>query len=179
MSEPTNQKTIESNSLLFLDCLSTPLISKTQNLDTSTGRIERRVAKNRRGRETAIKPVLSQEEDDAGELAGFIDYLATEIFGSLPEELRRLTYSTWLNTPSLQTTYTLPLPSTTITLLLNTMPVSLGNVACLCRACHSFVHQIASNEELARDWYTVEKLGEREDVMAFTKWVGRVRWKGR
>jgi hypothetical protein len=52
-------------------------------------------------------------------------------------------------------------------------------VAWLCRACHSYVHQIASNEELARDWSSVEKLSEREDVQRWAKWVGRVRWKAR
>ncbi|KAL5380796.1 hypothetical protein DPSP01_007597 [Paraphaeosphaeria sporulosa] len=33
---------------------------------------------------------------------------------------------------------------------------SLNSVAWLCRACHSFVHRLAGNEELARGWYTVE-----------------------
>lgn len=55
----------------------------------------------------------------------------------------------------------------------------LANVAWLCRACHSFVHRVASNEELAREWYTVESLEEREDVRRFVGWVGSVRWKKR
>jgi hypothetical protein len=42
-----------------------------------------------------------------------------------------------------------------------------------------FVHRVATNEELAREWYTVERLVEREDVIAFTNWVGGVRWKAR
>ncbi|KAL9121717.1 MAG: hypothetical protein Q9187_001724 [Circinaria calcarea] len=53
----------------------------------------------------------------------------------------------------------------------------LNSVAWLCRACHSFVHRVASNEELARDWWTVELLTAREDVQAWATWVGRVRWK--
>ncbi|RAH45463.1 HNH endonuclease, partial [Aspergillus brunneoviolaceus CBS 621.78] len=40
----------------------------------------------------------------------------------------------------------------------------LNSVAWLCRACHSFVHRMASNEELAREWFTVERICEREDV---------------
>ncbi|KAF2470298.1 uncharacterized protein BDR25DRAFT_262091, partial [Lindgomyces ingoldianus] len=40
----------------------------------------------------------------------------------------------------------------------------LGSVAWLCRACHSFVHRVAGNEELAKQWYTVELLEGREDV---------------
>lgn len=55
----------------------------------------------------------------------------------------------------------------------------LNSVAWLCRACHSFVHRMASNEELAREWYTVDRILEREDVQDWAKWVGRVRWKTR
>jgi len=38
---------------------------------------------------------------------------------------------------------------------------------------------VASNEELAREFYTAELLGAREDVRAFGEWVGRLRWQGR
>jgi hypothetical protein len=72
----------------------------------------------------------------------------------------------------------------------------LGSVAWLCRACHSFVHRVCSNEELARHWYvvlegveettansmiryTVELLEDREDVQKWIGWVGKVRWKAR
>jgi 5-methylcytosine-specific restriction endonuclease McrA len=55
----------------------------------------------------------------------------------------------------------------------------LNKVAWLCRACHSYVHKIASNEELAREWFSVELLLEREDVQKWATWVGRVRWKAR
>ena len=49
----------------------------------------------------------------------------------------------------------------------------------LCRACHSFVHRVASAEELAKEFYTVEALVRRDDVQSFAKWVGGVRWKSR
>ncbi|CAG8961307.1 hypothetical protein HYFRA_00013768 [Hymenoscyphus fraxineus] len=55
----------------------------------------------------------------------------------------------------------------------------LEDVAWICRGCHSFIHSVATNEELAREFYTVEKLLEREDVIAFAKWIGGVRWKAR
>lgn len=55
----------------------------------------------------------------------------------------------------------------------------LNSVAWLCRACHSFVHRMASNEELARNYWSVDKLMEREDVVAWANWVGRVRWKAK
>ncbi|KAF5378182.1 hypothetical protein D9615_007554 [Tricholomella constricta] len=43
----------------------------------------------------------------------------------------------------------------------------LNSVAWLCRPCHTTVHHVATNEELARDYYTVESLLQREDI---TKW---------
>lgn len=55
----------------------------------------------------------------------------------------------------------------------------LNKVAWLCRACHTFVHKIATNEELAREWFDVDALMEREDVQRFARWVGGVRWKSR
>ena len=55
----------------------------------------------------------------------------------------------------------------------------LNSVAWLCRACHSFVHRMASNEELAREWYTVEKILQREDVQDWARWASRIRWKAR
>lgn len=55
----------------------------------------------------------------------------------------------------------------------------LQAVAWLCRACHSFVHNLAGHEELARSYFTVERLLAREEVRSFAAWVGRVRWKAR
>ncbi|KAJ5908976.1 hypothetical protein N7495_001658 [Penicillium taxi] len=53
----------------------------------------------------------------------------------------------------------------------------LNSVAWLCRACHSFVHRMASNEELAREWFTVDRILERKDVQDWAMWVSKVRWK--
>lgn len=53
----------------------------------------------------------------------------------------------------------------------------LNSVAWLCRACHSFVHRMASNEELAKEWYTVDRICSREDVQKWAQWVQRIRWK--
>ncbi|POS70107.1 hypothetical protein DHEL01_v211496 [Diaporthe helianthi] len=46
----------------------------------------------------------------------------------------------------------------------------LQSVAWLCRACHSFVHGIAGHEELAREFFTVERLLGREEVRSFAAW---------
>jgi hypothetical protein len=58
-------------------------------------------------------------------------------------------------------------------------PWRLNSVAWLCRACHSFVHRIAGNEELAREYWSVELLTVRADVQKWARWVGAVRWKAK
>lgn len=55
----------------------------------------------------------------------------------------------------------------------------LNSVAWLCRACHSFVHRMASNVELAKEWYSVDRILQRDDVQKFASWVSKVRWKKR
>lgn len=56
---------------------------------------------------------------------------------------------------------------------------ALQKVAWLCRACHSFLHRILTNEEMAREWYDVENLVRREDVQNWANWIRRIRWKAR
>lgn len=58
-------------------------------------------------------------------------------------------------------------------------PEDLQNVAWLCGACHRFVHRFAGHEELAREYFTVERLLGAEKVQRFAEWAGRLRWKGR
>lgn len=55
----------------------------------------------------------------------------------------------------------------------------LQNVAWLCRACHSFVHRFAGHDELAKEYFTMERLLEQEEIRSFAGRVGRVRWKAR
>ncbi|KAE8450026.1 hypothetical protein EG329_007165 [Mollisiaceae sp. DMI_Dod_QoI] len=111
-------ETESSNFQLFRECLSTPLIEKS----STTPEKKTRKARGSCRRKTAIKPVTVEEPDDAEELADFIDYIAQEIFTNLPSDLRTLTYSAWLNTPSLQFTYTDPLPTTTAHKILDPLP---------------------------------------------------------
>jgi hypothetical protein len=128
-----------ANFQLFRECLSTPLIEKSSITPPKKGR------KARAGRKTAIKSLsvsAAEEPNDAAELADFVDvsdlgvqksnclltkkqYLATEIFTNLPPELRTLTYSTWLNTPSLQAQYSVPIPPATLSNIINTLPLSI------------------------------------------------------
>ncbi|OCT44019.1 hypothetical protein CLCR_00131 [Cladophialophora carrionii] len=197
-------------------------------------------------------------EPDPSELAEFSDYLAMEIFSSLPEQLQHLSHQS-LRNESLSEKWSLPLTLTVLEELVahisgdvidsltayglivppgsdvqsflapvlsgyisavttpppkwidtrtdaceicerEWVPMTyhhlipkqvhakvlkrnwheehqLNSVAWLCRACHSFVHRMASNEELARDWYTVDLICQREDVQKWAQWVRRVRWK--
>lgn len=186
-------------------------------------------------------------------------FLASEVFTSLPSTLQTLSYTAIQQTPTLlTTTYPIPLPYSLLESLTSTLPTSvsdtlttygilssatdipellsplltdyisavtapppiwsttrteaceicerswiplsyhhliprsvhdkvrkrgwneewqLNSVAWLCRACHGFVHRMASNEELAREWFTVERIMNREDVTVWAGWVGRIRWK--
>ncbi|KAF4556184.1 Hypothetical protein D9617_1g080590 [Elsinoe fawcettii] len=243
----------ESNYAIFRECLSELITSRLAPTK------ERRRVK---GRKNEIKPVATpanDEENNAEDLGEFIDYLATEIFPSLPPPLRTLSYSLLQSTPSFSETYSLPLspsfsedltshlppsvpesfstyallpPSQSLDRLLEPVFTSyisavstpppehtplqkateceicarehlpltyhhliprsmhakavkrgwveqweVQKVAWLCRACHSFVHRVATNEELAREWNSVERLVEREDVQGWAGWVGRIRWR--
>ncbi|RDL32558.1 Uncharacterized protein BP5553_09014 [Venustampulla echinocandica] len=256
----------EANFQLFRDCLSTPLIDKSSTSPPKKKKKIRR-ARGTGSRKATVQIPQNVEEDldrqnDAEDLAEFIDYLASEIFTSLPQDLRTLTYSIYFNNASLQAKYSLPLSTQAFAQLLHTTAPSatdtliayystspdddlssllshtltaylthhttpppppsqtrdlaqacelcerswipltyhhlipravhakvqkrgwhtedrLNSVAWLCRACHSFIHRVASNEELAKEWYTVERLRARDDVGGFVGWVGGVRWKAR
>jgi len=52
----------------------------------------------------------------------------------------------------------------------------LNAVAWLCRYCHSMVHKVATNEELAQHFYTVDLLLAREDILKWKDWVCRQRY---
>lgn len=52
----------------------------------------------------------------------------------------------------------------------------LNAVAWLCRPCHSAVHKSASNEDLAREYYTVELLMQTESIQRWAAYASRQRW---
>ncbi|KAI4092265.1 MAG: hypothetical protein L6R37_007602 [Teloschistes peruensis] len=247
-----------SNFDLFRECLSGRLVQRSTLDNAQTTR--RRKSK---GRKKEIKPVedgLDKTAPQAEELSEFIDYLASEIFQSLAEELQCLSHSVFHSDARVSERFRDPLPPNTVEQVFAVIPVSvaesleayglledqgdlpkfllpvfqdyvntaiaappvwsstrtsaceicerdwiplsyhhliprqmhakaikrgwheewrLNSVAWLCRACHSFLHRIASNEELAREYWTVKRLLEREDVIAWASWVGRVRWKAK
>ncbi|KAL2752235.1 hypothetical protein ACRALDRAFT_1073089 [Sodiomyces alcalophilus JCM 7366] len=254
----------------FRDCLSDALIGRMTQSSTKTKTKRRRTKKDSQP-EILPNSTPKQDNDDDGtaaeDLAEFIDYIATEAFESLPEDLRSLTRPAWTASPHLQSRYALPLTSSdTSALILPTLdpaiassltaygvidnddadavsallaPVltayvttltatpppprqgraqaeeegcelcgrdwvpltyhhliprfvhdkalkrgwhpaeALQNVAWLCRLCHSFVHRFASHEELARYYFTVDRLLAEEEVVKFARYASRVRWKAR
>jgi hypothetical protein len=219
----------------------------------------------KRSKKTSIAKHSPTSIDTIGsnpaELAEFSDYLATEIFSNLPEQLQRLSYHSIQDDAILSEKWSLPLTLGVIEELCEYAPSEVGDslsayglieppktdvqsflapvfsayisasitpppkwietrksaceicdrewvpltyhhlipkqihakvlkrnwheehqlnsVAWLCRACHSFVHRMASNEELAREWYTVNLICQRDDVQKWAQWIGRVRWKKR
>ncbi|KAF7796280.1 hypothetical protein EIP86_007456 [Pleurotus ostreatoroseus] len=52
----------------------------------------------------------------------------------------------------------------------------LNSVAWLCRPCHSTVHRVTSNEDLARNFYTLDLLLEREDIQRWRAYAAKQRW---
>ncbi|KAJ7128697.1 hypothetical protein C8R44DRAFT_616091 [Mycena epipterygia] len=52
----------------------------------------------------------------------------------------------------------------------------LNSVAWLCRPCHTMVHHVATNEELAQRYYSVSLLLEREDIQRWGKYASKQRF---
>ena len=45
------------------------------------------------------------------------------------------------------------------------------DIALLCRPCHSQVHRLFDNHELASYYHTVERLRQHSDVQSFVRWI--------
>lgn len=249
----------------FRDCIFSVIVEKsadpTKKVCKTTkkgGAAKQDDKRETQPRENSLTEPASKE-GDASALAEFSDYLAREIFASLPDELKGLSYQAMQNDAELSEKWSLPLTLSMIeevsahisgevvdslatyaiieppksdiqsfmagvlSTFVSTVTIpppkwiatktnaceicerdwvpmtyhhliprqvhakvlkrgwheeqQLNSVAWLCRACHSFVHRMASNEELAREWYTVDRICEREDVQKWAQWVQRVRWK--
>ncbi|KAJ6589455.1 hypothetical protein B0H19DRAFT_923850 [Mycena capillaripes] len=52
----------------------------------------------------------------------------------------------------------------------------LNSVAWLCRPCHTVVHQVATNEDLAQNYYTVSLLLQRDDIQRWGKYASKQRF---
>ncbi|KAH7156862.1 hypothetical protein EDB81DRAFT_646621 [Dactylonectria macrodidyma] len=99
------------NYALFRDCLSTTLLQPSSPGPDPPKRRRRGKAGGVTAASTpAPAPAPEQNaEQNAEELADFVDYLATEIFDSLPSELQNLDYRAWRESEALREQYSLPL----------------------------------------------------------------------
>ncbi|KAJ7738260.1 hypothetical protein DFH07DRAFT_85835 [Mycena maculata] len=52
----------------------------------------------------------------------------------------------------------------------------LNSVAWLCRPCHTVVHQVATNEELALNYHSVDLLLQREDIQRWGRYASKQRY---
>ncbi|KAI9901199.1 hypothetical protein N3K66_003016 [Trichothecium roseum] len=50
----------------------------------------------------------------------------------------------------------------------------LQNVAWLCRTCHTYIHHVKTHEELARYFYTVDRLLEDEAIFKYAAWISKL-----
>ncbi|KAL2210898.1 hypothetical protein CC79DRAFT_1366274 [Sarocladium strictum] len=117
-----------ANFALFRDCLSATLLKPAEAPPSSAPnskqrRLRRRARSSADATSTSLSSsavksvttaapasgVVGGEEGDAEELADFIEYLASEIFDSLPDGLKELDHRSWREDEALQTEYTLPL----------------------------------------------------------------------
>ncbi|KAJ7166703.1 hypothetical protein C8R46DRAFT_1095123 [Mycena filopes] len=55
-------------------------------------------------------------------------------------------------------------------------PSLLNSVAWLCRPCHTVVHHVASNEDLAQNYHSVQLLLQREDIQRWGKYASKQRF---
>ncbi|KAK8070179.1 hypothetical protein PG994_006795 [Apiospora phragmitis] len=296
-SEP--EQDYQKNFDVFRDCLATVLIEKVSKPQPKARRRAKATsratasasasaahpntaANNGTSESSNPGPPPSTAQDTTGggdmttaaeDLADFIDYIATEIYSSLPPDLQTLDHYIWKQDQKddgpLQSRYTLPLTSSDVSgnILLPTLdptvaeslhaygllaeatpddlaaillapaltalleavtatppppsatkraaqeagcelcgrdwvpltyhhliprfvhakavkrgwhrPEDLQSVAWLCAACHRAVHRFASHEDLARYYFTVDRLLEQDEIVQFAKWVTKMRWKGR
>lgn len=259
----------DANLAIFRDCLFNSIVERSAS-DQKARKSRQRATSKPKALSTAgenkprtanVSSSTSVHPGDPSQLVDFSDYLAEEIFPTLPEDLRSISHQVLVEDVSLSDKWSLPLSLTVYEELTELIPASvndnleaygltkppksdlqsfiapliaaylsaattpppkwgatrasaceicerdwinltyhhlipkavhakvlkrgwhdeqqLNSVAWLCRSCHSFVHRMASNEELAKEFYTVERICEREDVQKFAAWVGKIRWKKR
>jgi len=117
----------------FRDCISAVLIQHLARPPSTPGPTKStRRSKAKKQPATPIPDSVTDAANDAEDLSDFIDFIATEIFSTLPEPLRILDHHTWTTTPSLQETYSLPLTAESVSPLLTTLDPSITDSLLAC-----------------------------------------------
>jgi len=123
--------------------------------------------------DTLVSYGLSSDDDAALTLLRkvVVDYIA-QISAPLPQWGSTRTETCELCERAVPLTYHHLIPRSTHTKVLKSKwhpERMLNSVAWLCRPCHTVVHACATNEELARNFYSMKLLLERQDLQ---KWRG-------
>lgn len=128
---PDDQQT---NYAIFRDCLSAVLIEKISQPRSKATSRKTRLKLNKKSTHLSSHSQLDEakDEDDsslnnAEGLAEFIDYIATEIFWCLPNELKILDYHVYSGNAQLQERYTLPLTGDNVADMLPTLDPSIAD----------------------------------------------------
>ncbi|KAL9095151.1 MAG: hypothetical protein Q9163_006525, partial [Psora crenata] len=132
-SLPTNEGNMklrdeaQANYSILRDCVADPIIQKSAAANTSNGKPKRRTSR-RKTLQHGPKSCMEQDIDpttEAEDLADFIDYIATELFTSLPQELQDIAYADIKNDEILAARYDDPLPAATLNDLVALAPFSV------------------------------------------------------
>ncbi|KAG9251204.1 uncharacterized protein F5Z01DRAFT_299916 [Emericellopsis atlantica] len=103
-----------SNYAHFRDCLSTTLLRPPPTTQHQHPTKSRRRGKATTKPNSSSSLTTGNRVEDAAELAEFTDYLATEIFENLPQDLQDLDYRSWRDSQGLQSQYALPLTTSSL-----------------------------------------------------------------
>ena len=117
---------------IFRDCLSTVLIEKISNPQSKPTNRRTRLNKKYSGVTSRLQADESDGADeaslnDADAIAEFIDYIASEIFQYLPDELKTLDYAAYSSDADLQARYALPLTGDNVAAILPTLDPSVAD----------------------------------------------------
>lgn len=120
----------QSNYDVFRDCLASTF---AQHREAAIGHEKQ---PRRRAKKTKLHNKTTQPESDDklsvqnndDELTEFIDYVASELFDALPDDLQHLEYRTWRDSPDLQEQFSLPLTDESIDCL--NLPPSISDTLC-------------------------------------------------
>ncbi|KAL3463800.1 hypothetical protein BJX64DRAFT_111321 [Aspergillus heterothallicus] len=114
-----SSESADNNYAIFRECVSSVIAARSdQHRPNKAPKRRAYKAKSARkkdvsgSRDQCSSSISTKEEESPEELADFIDFIASEIFTSLPDPLQNLSYSAIQHSPVLAETYNLPLTST-------------------------------------------------------------------
>jgi hypothetical protein len=131
MIQEDPDETSSANFEVFRDCLSTALVervAKQQTKSTSKGRRKAGASKSP-GNNTSDQAGVAGSgiNNDAEELAEFIEYIASEAYPSVPSDLQTLDHYIWAENKAIKERYSLPLTGEGVSLMLPALDPSVSD----------------------------------------------------